>query len=309
MIEVKGLTKRYGDVVAVDDVSLAAVAGSILGLLGPNGAGKSTIIGCISGLLRPTAGEIRVQGYDVVTQGREARAQLGIVPQELAIYQEMSATRNLAYWGELYGLRGVRLRERVQKVLEVVGLMDQAHEPVKKFSGGMLRRLNFGCGVVHEPRILLLDEPTVGVDSQSRLRILDLVREEATRGCCVLYVTHYMEEAEELCDRLAIIDHGQNIAMGSLAELRDMIGQKDLLRLTGTIDTDATPKALGTLDGVEILSVDPQSLVLAVEDASHKLPAIFHCLSGAGTDVQETTLTQPSLESLFIELTGRELRE
>src|SRR5688572_7777802 len=209
MIDVADLRKQYGELVAVDGVTFAAEAATIFGLLGPTGAGKSTIIGCISGLLQPTAGRVRVLGHDVVVDGIEARRSLGVVPQELALYEDLSAKDNLSYWGAAYGLAGDGLRRRVLEVLERIGLADRAREAVKRFSGGMKRRLNFGCAIVHRPKVLLLDEPTVGVDPQSRVRLLDLVREEVKAGTCVLYTTHYMEEAQDLCDRLAIIDHGR----------------------------------------------------------------------------------------------------
>ena len=231
MIEVSNLRKEYGELVAVDGVSLCARQGEIFGLLGPNGAGKSTTIGCISGLLKPSAGHVKVLGHDVVTDGLAARAQLGIVPQELALYEDLNARQNLSYWGAAYELRGSELKTRVQEVLEICGLVDRADEAVKKFSGGMKRRLNFGCGIVHRPKVILLDEPTVGVDPQSRVRLLDLVREEASRGVTVLYTTHYMEEAQELCNQLAIMDHGKVVAAGTLAELRGMMGERDLIRL------------------------------------------------------------------------------
>ena len=166
MIEVSNLRKEYGELVAVDDISLCARQGEIFGLLGPNGAGKSTTIGCISGLLKPSAGHVKVLGHDVVTDGLAARAQLGIVPQELALYEDLNAAQNLSYWGAAYNLRGPELKSRVQEVLEICGLVDRAKEAVKKFSGGMKRRLNFGCGIVHRPKVILLDEPTAGVDPQ-----------------------------------------------------------------------------------------------------------------------------------------------
>jgi ABC-2 type transport system ATP-binding protein len=309
MIEVQHLRKLYGELVAVDDASFRAEPGAIFGLLGPNGAGKSTTIGCLSGLLRPTGGTVRILGHDVVREGKAARAALGIVPQELALYDELSAVENLRFWGAAYGLGGVALKRRVDEVLELVGLADRAAEPVKRYSGGMKRRLNFACGVVHRPRVLLLDEPTVGVDPQSRVRLLELVREQAAAGTCVLYTTHYMEEAQALCDRLAIIDHGKVIALGTREELRAMMGARDLLRLAGTFDPPAAAAALEGIDHVEIVTAEPGVLIVAVEGASRKLPAIFTALAAAGAEVRETTLSQPSLESLFIKLTGRELRE
>jgi linearmycin/streptolysin S transport system ATP-binding protein len=308
MINVQQLRKQYGDAIAVDDVTFSAESGRIFGLLGPNGAGKSTTIGCISGLLKPTSGRITVLGHDVVADSIEARRELGIVPQELALYEELGARENLAYWGAAYGMSGDVLRRRVLEVLETTGLADRATEPVKRFSGGMKRRLNFGCGIVHRPKVLLLDEPTVGVDPQSRVRLLDLVRQQAGGGACVLYTTHYMEEAQDLCDRLAIIDHGKLLVMGTLDELRNLMGERDLVRLSGRFEPQAARRALETL-GADIVSADDGSLRFTMEGASKKLPAIFSAVTSSGGDVQETSLTQPSLESLFIKLTGRELRE
>ena len=308
MIEVEQLRKSYGELMAVDSVSFAAHPGEIFGLLGPNGAGKTTTIGCISGLLTPSAGRVKVMGHDVVREGTAARAKLGVVPQEIALYEDLSAHENLAYWGGAQGMRNPRLRERIQQVLELTGLQDRTREPVKQFSGGMKRRLNFACGILHSPKVLLLDEPTVGVDPQSRVRLLDLVRGEARSGTCVLYTTHYMEEAEALCDHLAIMDHGKVIAAGTLAELRSMLGERDLLRLTGVFAPQSARAAMQQMDA-EILQVDESLLLLSLAGASQKLPAIFAALAGVGADVRGTTLTQPSLESLFIKLTGKELRE
>jgi linearmycin/streptolysin S transport system ATP-binding protein len=309
VIEVEGLQKKYGDLVAVSEVSFAAEPGQIFGVLGPNGAGKSTTIGCISGLLTPTAGRIRVLGHDVVLQRRASREKLGVVPQELALYEELTATENLRYWGGAYGLRGADLKQRVQEVLAATGLLDRAKEPVKRFSGGMKRRLNLGCGLVHRPKVLLLDEPTVGVDPQSRVNLLDLVRQQVAAGTCVLYTTHYMEEAETLCNRLAIIDHGRIIAAGTLPELRAMVGENDVLRLEGQFDPTRTHEILHNFDRVEIVQNETGSLRLAMTGASRKLPDLFAALTSAGAIIRETTLTQPSLESLFIKLTGKELRE
>jgi ABC-2 type transport system ATP-binding protein len=313
MIEVQDLKKSYGDHVAVDGVSFRAEPGAIYGLLGPNGAGKSTTIGCLSGLFRPTAGGVRVLGHDVVGAALKARESLGVVPQELAIYEDLSAAENLLFWGAAFRMKRADLKRRVDEVLELVGLADRAKEPAKQFSGGMKRRLNFACGILHRPKVLLLDEPTVGVDPQSRVRLLDLVRAEAATGTCVLYTTHYMEEAESLCDRLGIIDHGKLIAEGTLADLRGMLGERDLLRMTGTFDASAGAlerglrAALG--EDVEVVHVDASMLTLAVPSASKRLAEVLGALGHAGCDVRETTMTQPSLETLFIKLTGKELRE
>jgi ABC-2 type transport system ATP-binding protein len=309
VIEVDQLRKTYGALIAVNGISFTARPGEIFGLLGPNGAGKTTTIGCISGLLEPTAGHVRIMGHDVVREGTAARRALGVVPQEISLYEDLSALENLAYWGGTQGMRNPLLRRRIQEVLELTGLADRTREPVKQFSGGMRRRLNFACGVVHQPKVLLLDEPTVGVDPQSRVRLLDLVRAQAGAGTCVLYTTHYMEEAEALCHHLAIVDHGSVIAAGTLAELRALLAERDLLRLAGLFQPDAVRAALQPIDHIEILQADENLLILALPEASRRLPAIFSALAAAGAEVRGTTLTQPSLESLFIKLTGKELRE
>jgi ABC-2 type transport system ATP-binding protein len=309
MIRVEGLRKQYGDLVAVGDVTFTAEPGAVCGLLGPNGAGKTTTIGCISGLLKPSSGHVSVLGHDVVSDARASRERLGVVPQELALYEDLSARENLSYWGSAYGLRGDALKRRIDVVLETVGLADRAKEAVRRFSGGMKRRLNFACGIVHEPAVLLLDEPTVGVDPQSRVRLLELVRAETARGTCVLYTTHYMEEAEALCDRLAIIDHGKIIAAGTLAELRALMGERDLLRLAGAFDPAKVTSAVSRMADVEVVQAGADAVTLAAARASARLPAIFDALDAAGADIRETKLTEPSLETLFIKLTGKELRE
>jgi ABC-2 type transport system ATP-binding protein len=308
MIEVRELRKIYGELVAVDGVSLDVAGGEILGLLGPNGAGKSTTIGCVSGLLTPTSGRVRLLGHDVAREPREARRHLGLVPQEMALYEDLSARENLTYWAGAYGLRGQAAADRVERTLEVVGLRDRADETVEEFSGGMKRRLNFGCGIVHGPRVLLLDEPTVGVDAQSRVRLQELVREQADDGAAVLYTTHYMEEAETLCDRIAVIDHGEVIARGSLEELQNLHGEKDVVRLSGRFSPDRIRDALPG-DGVDLVTAEEDQVVLAVREGSRRLPELLGAVSGAGGEIRETVLTRPSLEGLFIKLTGRELRE
>jgi ABC-2 type transport system ATP-binding protein len=307
VIDVDQLRKQYGDLVAVDGISFTAGAGEIFGLLGPNGAGKTTTIGCISGLLRPTAGRVTIMGHDVVGDARAARQQLGIVPQELALYLDLSAAANLAYWGAAYSMPRDQVRQRVSEVLELIGLADRGRDRVETFSGGMKRRLNFGCGIIHNPRVLLLDEPTAGVDPQSRVRLLELVRAQARAGTTIVYTTHYMEEAQDLCDRIAIVDRGRMLALGTLDELRRLVGEKDLVRLAGRFDPPSAQRALEGLDDVDVVNVSADTVTISTAGASRKLPAIFGALAAA--DIQETTLSVPSLESLFIKLTGRELRE
>jgi len=307
LIKVSNLQKFYGDRVAVDQVSFSVDAGTVFGLLGPNGAGKSTTISCLSGLLKPTGGSISVGGFDMSSAAIKAKASLGIVPQELAIYEDLSARDNLAYWGAAYGLKGDHLKQRVDHVLNRIGLADRADDLPKHYSGGMKRRLNFGCGLVHEPKILLLDEPTVGVDPQSRERLFDLVREEKAKGTSVLYRTHYMEEAEKLCDELAIIDHGKIIARGTLAELRAEFGGNDLIQLSGSFDQAKVEQAVAELQA-EVLSINSEVVMIAIKDGARNLPAVLAEISATGADIHDTRLSEPNLESLFLKLTGKELR-
>ena len=307
MIEVKDLQKSYGDLIAVDRVSFSAGAGTVFGLLGPNGAGKSTTISCLSGLLKPTAGSIRVGGYDLTKDAVKAKASLGIVPQELAIYEDLSAHDNLAYWGAAYGLKGDKLKQRVDHVLNRIGLTDRAGELPKKYSGGMKRRLNFGCGLVHEPAVLLLDEPTVGVDPQSRERLFDLVREEKAKGTCVLYTTHYMEEAEKLCDELVIIDHGKIIAGGTLNGLRAEFGGNDIIQLSGSFELARVEPVITELKA-ELLSLSSETLMIAIRDGARVLPVVLQAISATGAEIRDTRLSEPNLESLFLKLTGKDLR-
>ena len=307
MIEVNALSKQFGSFKAVDEISFTMRPGEVFGLLGPNGAGKSTTISCISGLIPPSSGQISISGHDLIRQPCAAKTRLGIVPQELAIYEDISVAQNLRYWGAAYGLRGAKLSERVADVLEVIGLVDRGWDRPKDFSGGMKRRLNFGCGIVHEPDVLLLDEPTVGVDPQSRERLFDMVRAQIARGASVLYTTHHMEEAEALCDRIAIVDKGRKIAEGTLAELRAQVGQRDIITLTGAFGLD--PALAGVLpEGIAVLQADMDRLTLETEDGPARLARLLDALAKAGAEVRETVVRRPNLESLFLKLTGAELR-
>ncbi|QKK01533.1 MAG: ABC transporter ATP-binding protein [Pseudomonadota bacterium] len=309
MIEVDDFRKQYGKLTAVERISFQARSGEIFGLLGPNGAGKSTTINAISGLLVPTAGRIRVNGHDVRREPMAAKRALGVVPQELALYEELSARANLKFWAGLFGLDKNTAAERVESVLEAVGLADRADEPCGTFSGGMKRRLNFACAIVHQPRVLLLDEPTVGVDAHSREHLLARVREQARDGACVIYTTHYMEEAEALCDRVAIIDDGRIIAVGTVAELTAQVGERDVLTLDGHFPERDWQAVLDDGLEVEVAHAGSDQLRLVTPAASGKLPALFDKLAAAGARIRETALARPSLEGLFIQLTGKGLRE
>ena len=233
VLECRGLRKTFDDLVAVDDVGFRIAEGETYGLLGPNGAGKTTSISMICGLLNRDAGEVIVDGQPVTTKSVNAKRSIGYVPQDIAIYPDLSARENLTFFARLYGIPGSQLKGRVEEVLEIIGLADRAKEKSDNFSGGMKRRLNIGIGLLHKPHLLVLDEPTVGVDPQSRNAILESVEMLSTQGMGVLYTTHYMEEAERLCDRVGIIDHGKIVAEGTRRELVELVGQHDRIKLAG----------------------------------------------------------------------------
>ena len=237
ILQAKNLVKTFGKLKAVDDVSFDIQEGEIFSLLGPNGAGKTTLISMLSTLLTPTSGDAQINGYSIIADGMQVLKHIGIVPQEIALYDELTAVENLVYWGKLYDLKGRKLDERVKEVLEQIGLSDRAKDRIKTFSGGMKRRINIAAGLLHKPKLLFMDEPTVGVDPQSRRMILDMVKELNQQGMAILYTTHYMEEAQELSDRVGIIDHGNLIAIGTQEELTLQVGENDSIRFeTDPID-------------------------------------------------------------------------
>ena len=308
MIEVFNLRKKFGDIEALKSVSFTVRAGEIYGLLGPNGAGKSTTIGVLCGLVVPDSGQASLDGIDIARRPVEARRVLGVVPQEVALYTEFSARDNLSFFGRLYGLGGARLSAAVEQVLARVGLADRAREPIERFSGGMLRRLNIAAGLLHGPKAVLMDEPTVGLDPQSRASILELVRSIAAGGAAVVYTTHYLDEAERLCDRIGIIDRGSILAEGTLQELRDAAGAREIIALRGTFATEVVTREMQRHPEFEVLKVTDSELLLTVQRAEQHVAALLAAASSLGT-VREVAIRQPSLESLFIKLTGRELRE
>ena len=304
-----GLVKRFGDRIAVDGVSFEIATGECYGLLGPNGAGKTTTISMVCGLLRRDAGEVVVAGRAMHERATHAKAAVGYVPQEVALYPDLTATENLHFFGRLYGLTGTGLRERATDVLDLVGLTDRAADRVETYSGGMQRRLNIAAGLLHEPRLLVLDEPTVGVDPQSRSSILDTVEMLVGRGIGVLYTTHYMEEAQRLCDRIGIIDAGRLIAEGSRAELVALVGEQDRVRLSAEGDTASARQALAAVPGVESAQAADGTVELLVRQARSLLPRILDAANRAGVAVTAVEVVEPDLEAVFLHLTGRALRD
>jgi ABC-2 type transport system ATP-binding protein len=309
VLEVEGLTKRFGGLVAVDGVTLHVDAGETYGLLGPNGAGKSTTISMVAGLLEPNGGTIRVGGDTMNTKATSLRSRIGLVPQDLAIYPDLTGRENLRFFARLYGMSRADTATRIDEVLEVIGLAERADDRADEFSGGMRRRLNIGIGLLHQPTLLILDEPTVGVDPQSRNAILESVEQLSTEGMAVLYTTHYMEEAERLCDRIGIIDHGQLMAEGTRRELVASIGEQDRIRITCTGPLDQTATALGQIDGVIDATVDDEGFTLLAVDAPKVVASAIEVADSNGVAVSSVEITQPDLEAVFLHLTGRALRD
>ena len=309
VLRAESLVKRFGELTAVDGVSFRIAPGETYGLLGPNGAGKTTAISMIAGLLAADDGTVTVCGHDMTPSAIEPKRHLGLVPQDLAIYPELTARENLVFFGKLQGLRGSELNGRVDEVLDLIGLTDRAKDPTKEYSGGMKRRLNIGIGLLHQPTLLILDEPTVGVDPQSRNAILRSVEALSVEGMAVLYTTHYMEEAERLCDRIGIIDSGELQAEGTRDELIRLTGGVDTIRLRGSGDLAAARTALVEVDGVERVDLDRQTLTLTAHDAPTHVAEIVGCAASTGVALTDVEITRPDLESVFLHLTGKALRD
>jgi ABC-2 type transport system ATP-binding protein len=307
VFEVIDLSKRYGALTALDRVSLDVHEGEIFGLLGPNGAGKTTLLSIVSCLQEQTSGRVRLFGRELSASDLGARRLLGIVPQELAVYGELTARENLAFFGELYGLRGTDLRRRVQEVLDAVGLVDRADTRADTFSGGMKRRLNLGAALVHGPRLLLLDEPTTGVDPQSRNHIFEEVRRLNARGVTVVYTSHYMEEVQALCTRVGIIDRGRLIACDTLQGLLHLL--PGLIRFRVARVTSALRERLAHLPDVRAREAGPGELELQCGDAQATLLRLVALLNELGVKVVSLETQEPNLERVFLHLTGRALRD
>jgi ABC-2 type transport system ATP-binding protein len=356
IVTVDTLVKRFGDTTAVDGVSFGIHDGEIFGLLGPNGAGKTTIISMIDCLLAPTEGDVTVDGASVRSDATRVKRAIGVVPQDIALYPTLSAIENLRFWGRMYGLTGRLLDERTDEALELAGLADRAKERIEKYSGGMKRRINIAAGVMHHPRVLLMDEPTVGIDPQSRNHILETVKELNRRGMTVLYTSHYMEEVEFLCDRVAIVDHGRVIALGTIDELKRLVGDENVV----TVSVESLPagaldalRALPGIDGVlmgasgeegdeveeapapktgapsgasggpaeraaadaaeagEATTAPDSTVTLRVlsKDASGILASVVTALTDSGARITAIDVREPDLESVFLHLTGKSLRD
>jgi len=304
-----GLRKAFGERVAVDDVSFSIATGETYGLLGPNGAGKTTTISMVCGLLTRDAGTVTVRGRELDTGTVDVKAAIGFVPQEIAIYPDLTARENLRFFGKLYDLSGRELDARVDRILETIGLADRGNERTDAFSGGMKRRLNIGLGMMNDPTLLVLDEPTVGVDPQSRNAILDSVEALASEGLAVLYTTHYMEEAERLCDRVGILDEGQLKAEGTRRELISLVGEHDRLHIEAQGDLAAAAAAAAAVPGVEEAVPRDGAIDLLARDVRASLADIVRAVDATDSGITSMEVREPNLEAVFLHLTGKALRD
>lgn len=315
IVNVTDLKKQYDPpdgIMAVNGISFAIAQGEIFSLLGPNGAGKTTTLSMLSCLLAATEGDAIVSGYSISKNPMQVKRAIGVVPQEIALYDTISARENLQFWGKLYGLKSEQLQARIDYVLEIAGLVDRAQDKVESYSGGMKRRLNIAVGLLHQPEVLYLDEPTVGIDPQSRRRILDTIKTLNEDGMTILYTTHYMEEAEELSTRIGIIDHGDLIALGTLQELTTSVGECDIIQIA--VDYNGANKAdvverLRARSAIQEAGADDESVTLQVQDADTALSEVVAALNQCGVGIRRLEIQEPNLEAVFLQLTGRGLRD
>ncbi|RPI32331.1 MAG: ABC transporter ATP-binding protein [Chloroflexota bacterium] len=308
-IEIQNLQKAFGEVKAVQGISFNVQQGEVFSLLGPNGAGKTTTISMLSCLLRPDSGDAYVMGHSIRKDPMGVKSVLGVVPQEIALYDDLTARENLTFWGKMYGLRGAPLKQRVDEVLEIIGLSDRAGGRVGKFSGGMKRRVNIAVALLHKPQVIYMDEPTAGIDPQSRRNILDSVIALKNQGMTVLYTTHYMEEAQELSDCIAIMDHGKLIATGTQDELVKIVGEMDHITLSINTESQRVMETWKLTPGVQQISAENGTLCLVVDDSNQVLPRLFDAATVTGIRITSVKIQEPNLEAVFLHLTGRALRD
>lgn len=310
MLETVKLTKSFKDKKVVDEINLYLHIGESVGLLGPNGAGKSTTISMIASLIKPTSGDVKLDGKSTIQNPSDLRKVLGVVPQEIALYEELSAYENLKFFGKAYRVEKETLEVRIQEVLDMVGLKDRQKELIKTFSGGMKRRINIAAALLHNPKILILDEPTVGIDPQSRNHILETVRElNQTQGTTVLYTSHYMEEVEQLCNRVYIMDHGKIIATGSKEELLSILSSEDTIGVQLSKRSEAFTDKIKTLPDVLQVEQTSEGLRILAKKNHHLLSSLVHAAEKEGIQIMNYQVEIPSLEDVFLHLTGKTLRD
>lgn len=309
LLEVKNMIKRYDQALALDHISFEVNEGELFGLLGPNGAGKTTMMSVLSGLIRPDDGEIYFAGQKKSKVDSLMKNQIGVVPQEIALFEDLSAEENLDYFGRLYGLRGKGLKENIHRGLEFTGLSDHRKDYPKGFSGGMKRRLNIACAIVHQPRLILMDEPTVGIDPQSRNHILESIKALNREGVTIIYTSHYMEEVEQLCHRLAIVDHGRVIAQGTQEEMTKLVAATD--KVTMQLDTASytLSEAFRRLGYVEEYNSEGNAITLLCSKGQYHVHELIRTIEEAQSELISFSVEKPTLESVFLTLTGRSLRD
>lgn len=309
LLQVENLTKTYKEVSAVKEINFELKEGEILGFLGPNGAGKSTTISMISSLLKPSNGDILLNGKSVLKDPQPLRKLLGVVPQDIALYPDLTGYENLLFFGKIYGLRKTELKTRVEEILEVIGLKERAHERLETYSGGMKRRINIGAALLHEPKILIMDEPTVGIDPQSRNHILSTVKDLNAKGMTILYTSHYMEEVELLCDRIYIMDHGSIIASGTKQQLKALVADDNTLTLIVDLAVDQFTKQLEQHPQVKAVLCEEKTYTVVLKKyESSILKEIISIGEASETTIETIQMKTPSLEDVFLQLTGRGLR-
>lgn len=308
-IKVLNLVKKYNENTAVAGISLCIDEGELFGLLGPNGAGKSTTISMLSGLLKPTEGSIFIKGEDVVKNPMKAKRAIGLVPQDIALYPTLTAKENLIFWGRMYGLTGKVLSERIDEVLKIVDLTDRKNDRIQKYSGGMKRRINIAASLLHRPEILIMDEPTVGIDPQSRNHILETVKRLNGEGMTIIYTSHYMEEVEYLCTRIGIIDHGKVIAIGDKDELKKSVINQDKIEITLSSITPSVIERIKGLKDVAAVTTDENKMTVYSKDGTTLLTNILLEIGKLNIKVLSLNIEEPNLESVFLNLTGRALRD
>lgn len=309
IVKIENLVKKFGDLTAVDNISLNIDQGEIYGLLGPNGAGKSTTINIMSGLLTMDKGHIDILEKDIVKNSTFVKQNIGLVPQDIAIYEDLTAYENVKFFASLYGLKGSELKEKTEEALEFVGLMDKSKEYPKKFSGGMKRRLNIACAIAHRPKLIIMDEPTVGIDPQSRNHILQSVKKLNSLGCTIIYTTHYMEEVESVCSKIAIIDHGKVIAEGTKEELKAIVTDVNSIEITVDNYENVNVDDIKSINGVTKVNVENDKVKIESRKDISNLDKIILYFTNNHLSIKNIETKNPDLETVFLTLTGRKLRD
>ncbi|KIL23832.1 hypothetical protein C2W58_02485 [Bacillus pumilus] len=314
MLNVHNIKKYYKDKQVLKGITFHLKKGESFGLLGPNGAGKSTLIGILTGLIHATSGTITIEGIDLKKETKKAQQMIGIVPQEIALYLQLTAKENLMFWGKMYGLKGKELKSRVQETLELIGLKDRANDQVKVFSGGMKRRVNIGCAILHQPKLLIMDEPTVGIDPQSRSHILETVKTLNGEGMTIIYTSHYMEEVEFLCERMAIMDHGSIIALGDQHELSELVGNQREIVLTikcehGQNDIDRVRQFIHEVDPLKEIDVQGNQMKIFDQHPQQLLSHLIQGVTALNIQIISAEIVEPNLENVFLYLTSKNLRD